>query len=57
MNKYSKSATKKIGTVMHVFKSGTLQTSAGDNVTDRKQATSIAISEARENGLKVPAEK
>ena len=41
---------------MHEFKEGTLQTSAGNKVTDRKQAIAIAISEAREEGLKVPSE-
>jgi hypothetical protein len=57
MSKYSKKATEKIGTVMHEFKEGTLKTSAGDKVTKRKQAIAIAISEAREDGLKVPDEK
>jgi len=32
--------------VMHEFKEGTLKTSAGKKVTDRKQALAIAASEA-----------
>jgi len=38
----------KIKTVMGEFKRGTLKTSAGKKVTSRKQATAIAISEARQ---------
>lgn len=56
MNKYSKNAKRKIGMVMHEFKEGKLHSSAGDKVTDRKQAITIAISEAREEGFRVPAE-
>ena len=53
-NKYSTAALKKIGTVMHEFKEGTLKSSSGDTVTDRKQAVAIGISEAKEAHLKVP---
>ena len=53
-NKYSTAALKKIGTVMNEFKEGTLKSSSGDTVTDRKQAVAISISEAREAHLKVP---
>ena len=55
MNNYSKNATRKIGMVMQEFKEGTLQNNAGDKVTDRRQAIAIAISEAREEGFRVPA--
>ena len=55
--KYSAAAEKKIGTVMHEFKEGTLKSSSGDKVTDRKQAVAIGISEAKEAHLKVPAQK
>jgi hypothetical protein len=55
--KYSAAAEKKIGKVMHEFKAGKLKISAGDKVTDRKQAIAIGISEAKEDGLKVPKQK
>ncbi len=55
--KYSAKAEEKIGEVMHEFKEGTLKSSSGKEVTDLKQAVAIAISEAREHGLKVPPEK
>ncbi|MBC7556817.1 MAG: hypothetical protein H7195_07630 [Chryseobacterium sp.] len=55
--KYSKKAEEKIGDVMHEFKEGKLKTSAGEKVTDRKQAIAIGISEAKEKGLKVPKQK
>mgnify|MGYP000985122961 CR=1 FL=1 len=54
MAKYSKKAQEKIGEVMGEFKDGKLKTSAGKQVKDRKQAIAIAISEAKEEGLKVP---
>ncbi|MDA3615095.1 DUF6496 domain-containing protein [Polluticaenibacter yanchengensis] len=54
MAKTSKAANKKIEKVMHEYKEGDLKTSAGKKVTDRKQAIAIALSEAREDGLKVP---
>jgi hypothetical protein len=37
----------KIKTVMGEFKRGTLKSSSGDKVTNPKQATAIALSEAR----------
>ena len=55
--KYSTAAEKKIGKVMRVFKEGKLKSSSGDKVTRRKQAIAIGISEAKEDGLKVPAKK
>lgn len=55
--KYSSAAQKKIGTVMHEFEEGTLQSSSGDKVTKRKQAIAIGVSIAREAHLKVPAKK
>ena len=60
MAKYSKKAQEKIGEVMHEFKEGTLKSGKdGKNgkVTNRKQAIAIGISEAKEAGLKVPAQK
>lgn len=53
--KYSEKAQDKVGKVMHEFKEGKLKSSSGDKVTDRKQAVAIGISEAREEGLKVPS--
>lgn len=55
--KYSKKAQEKVGEVMDEFKEGKLKSSSGDKVTSRKQAVAIGISEAREDGLKVPKEK
>lgn len=52
--KYSKKAQEKIEDVMHEFKEGKLKTSAGEKVTDQKQAIAIGISEAKQAGLKVP---
>lgn len=55
--KYSKKAQEKIQKVMEEFKEGKLKSSSGDKVTDRKQAVAIGISEAKEEGLKVPKQK
>lgn len=60
MARYSKKARIKIGEVMHEFKDGTLKSGKngiGGKVRSRKQAIAIGIGEARENGLKVPADK
>lgn len=55
--KYSDKAQDKVEKVMHEFKEGKLKSSSGDKVKSRKQAVAIGISEAREEGLKVPKEK
>lgn len=52
--KYSKAAQEKIGEVMHEFKEEKLKSSSGEKVTNRKQAIAIGISEAEQEGLKVP---
>lgn len=58
MAKYSKKAEDKISKVMHEKKKGTLRSGgSGKKVTSRKQAIAIAISEARQAGLKVPKKK
>ena len=60
MAKYSKRAQNKIEEIMHEFKEGTLKSGRnGKNgkVKSRKQAIAIGISEAKEAGLKVPAQK
>ncbi len=57
MTKYSKKAQNKIAKVMHEFKEGDLKSSSGQKVTNRKQAVAIGISEARQEGDKVPKKK
>ena len=57
MARYSKKAQSKIGNVMHDFKEGILKSGKDGKsgaVTSRKQAIAIAISEAKQAGLKVP---
>ena len=54
MAKYSKGAGKKVEEVMHEMKKGKLKSSSGKKVTNPKQAIAIALSEAREEGEKVP---
>lgn len=54
MAKYGPKAQKKMEKVMGEFKEGTLKSSSGQKVTDRKQAVAIGLSEAREAGAKVP---
>jgi hypothetical protein len=44
----------KVKAVLHEFKAGTLRSSAGPKVTNRKQAQAIALSEA---GLSKPKRK
>lgn len=50
---------KKIGKVMKEYKSGTLHSGSkkGPVVTNPKQATAIALSEARKSGAKIPKKK
>jgi len=54
MAKYSKKASEKVGKTMHEFKEGKLKSGSGDKVTNPKQAIAIGLSEAREQGAKVP---
>lgn len=51
----AKKGPKKIAKVMHEFKEGTLQSSSGQRVEDRKQAVAIALSEARAEGANIPS--
>jgi glucose dehydrogenase len=56
----TKTATKgkgKVEEVMHEFKEGTLKSSSGKNVTGRKQAVAVALSEARQAGARIPRKK
>ncbi|SHK38839.1 DUF6496 domain-containing protein [Epilithonimonas mollis] len=55
--KYSEKAQDKVGKVMKEFKEGKLKSGSGDKVTSRKQAIAIGISEAKEEGMKVPKQK
>jgi predicted RNase H-like HicB family nuclease len=54
MAKYSKGAGEKVEEVMHEMKEGKLKTGTGKKVTSGKQAIAIGLSEAREEGEKVP---
>lgn len=56
MAKYSKKAGDKVEEVMHEMKEGKLRSGSktGPKVTSRKQAIAIGLSEAREEGAKVP---
>jgi hypothetical protein len=60
MGTYSKKSEDKIETVMHEFKLGKLKSGKGGKggkVKSRKQAIAIGISEARQEGNKVPDKK
>jgi hypothetical protein len=55
MAKYGKKAQSKVKEAMHERKAGTLKSGgSGKKVTSRKQAIAIGLSEAREEGGKVP---
>ena len=55
MAKYSKKAGEKVEKVMKEKNAGTLKSGgSGKKVTSRKQAIAIGLSEAREEGAKVP---
>ncbi|HSX42825.1 MAG TPA: DUF6496 domain-containing protein [Candidatus Saccharimonadales bacterium] len=55
MAKYGPKAQAKVEKVMHEFKEGKLKSGqGGQKVTSRKQAVAIGLSEAREQGAKVP---
>ena len=55
MAKYSKKAGEKVELAMTEMKEGKLRSGrSGKKVTSRKQAVAIGLSEAREEGAKVP---
>lgn len=55
MAKYSKKAGEKVERAMKEMKKGKLRSGrSGKKVTDAKQAIAIGLSEAREEGAKVP---
>jgi glucose dehydrogenase len=47
----------KVEKVMHEYKEGTLKSSSGRKVTNRKQAVAVALSEARQAGARIPKKK
>jgi hypothetical protein len=58
MAKYSKKAGTKVERAMHEMKHGQLKSGrSGKKVTNPKQAIAIGLSEAREEGAKVPKKK
>ncbi|HEV2832666.1 MAG TPA: DUF6496 domain-containing protein [Hanamia sp.] len=58
MAKYSKAAQKKVEKTMHEMHEGKLKSGrSGKKVTNPKQAIAIGLSEAREEGDKVPKKK
>lgn len=58
MAKYSRKAQKKVARAMHEMKEGKLVSGkSGKKVTNPKQAVAIGLSEAREEGAKVPEKK
>lgn len=58
MAKYSISAQKKVEKAMHEMHEGKLKSGgSGKKVTNPKQAIAIGLSEAREEGAKVPKNK
>ena len=58
MAKYSRGAGKKVKRAMHEMKEGKLKSGrSGQKVTSRKQAIAIGLSEAREEGARVPKKK
>jgi len=55
MPRYSKKAGEKVEKAMHEMHQGKLKSGqSGKKVTSRKQAIAIGLSEAREEGAKVP---
>ena len=56
--RYSRSASKDVGSAMHRRKKGTLKSGrSGKTVKSRKQAVAIGLAEARRKGKKVPRKR
>lgn len=56
--KYGKKASEKVERAMHEMHEGKLKSGrSGKNVTSRKQAIAIGLSEARKAGGKVPRKR
>jgi uncharacterized protein DUF6496 len=57
MAKYGKKAQESVEDAMHKFKQGKLKSGkSGKTVKNPKQAIAIGLSEAREQGAKVPSQ-
>lgn len=54
MANYSKKSKNYVKETMHEMKEEKIRSSSGDKVTNLKQATAIRLSEAREDGVKIP---
>lgn len=54
MAKYSQEAQKKVEEKITEMKAGKLKSETGKKVTSMRQAIAIALSEAREEGARVP---
>lgn len=54
MAQYSKKSQEKVEKSMHEMHEGKLKSGSGKKVTNPKQAIAIGLSEAREEGAKVP---
>ena len=48
---------RKVAKVMREYKRGSLRSSSGAKVRKRKQAVSIALSEARRSGARIPRKR
>ena len=58
MPRYGKKASEKVEKTMHEMKAGTLKSGrSGKKVRSRKQAIAIGLSQARQEGGKVPPKK
>ena len=58
MARYGRKASEKVEKTMHEMKRGKLKIGrSGKRVKSRKQAIAIGLSQAREEGGKVPAKK
>jgi hypothetical protein len=55
--KYSPGASRDVEREMRRYKKGTLRSGRGGKVKSRKQAIAIGLSEARQEGKRVPRKK
>lgn len=57
MREYGKKSGKYVEKAVNEYNDGELKSISGDKVKSRKQAIAIGLSEAREDGIKVPKKK
>ena len=57
MPRYDQKAQKSVKRAMHKRKQGTLHSGSGGEVTSKKQAIAIGLSEARAAGAKAPIKR